>query len=243
MEEGIDFAIWLMGAYEPEVIRGYVPLLREGAVVLDIGANVGAHTLPLARCVGSTGCVYAVEPTDYAIGKLRGNLQLNPELAQRVAVRQLLLMGRRDTAMPEGICSSWPLGTRRQGELSGFEGAAKPLVHAQVETLDDFVDQAGLVRLDLVKLDVDGHEMEVLSGGLHTLRRFRPPVIVELAPFIPQSSGHGFCELVECFLGMGYRFVNLHTGRALPQEAVAIEKMIPQGASINALALCQDNNR
>ena len=55
LREGIDFSIWLLGSFEPETVRCYQRLIRPGDVVLDIGANIGAHTLPLARAVGPSG--------------------------------------------------------------------------------------------------------------------------------------------------------------------------------------------
>src|SRR5580692_10186007 len=80
LREGIDFSIWLLGAFELATVRAYERLVRRGDTVLDIGANIGAHTLHLARAVGAEGKVWAIEPTDYAIGKLRDNMALNPGL-------------------------------------------------------------------------------------------------------------------------------------------------------------------
>ena len=78
LREGIDFSIWLLGAFELATVRAYERLVRPGDTVLDIGANIGAHTLHLARAVGAQGKVYAIEPTDYAIGKLKANIALKP---------------------------------------------------------------------------------------------------------------------------------------------------------------------
>src|SRR5215469_4528356 len=66
LREGIDFAIWLLGAFESTTIGAYTRLIRPGDVVFDVGANVGAHTLHLARAVGRTGRVHAFEPTEWA---------------------------------------------------------------------------------------------------------------------------------------------------------------------------------
>ena len=74
LAEGIDFAIYLLGGFEVRTLRSYETLIREGDVVLDIGANVGAHTLPLAQLVGKTGHVYAFEPTRYAYSKQLANI-------------------------------------------------------------------------------------------------------------------------------------------------------------------------
>src|SRR6266850_1982257 len=80
LNEGIDFSIYLLGAFERSAISTYRRLIPPAAVVLDIGANVGAHTLHLARAVGEDGRVYAFEPTVYAFDKLQRNLALNPDI-------------------------------------------------------------------------------------------------------------------------------------------------------------------
>src|SRR5689334_16414097 len=92
LKEGIDFAIYLLGGFEVRTLRRYTQLVKPGDIVLDIGANVGAHTLPLAQLVGPTGKVYAFEPTLYAFGKQRTNISLNPELAPRISTHQMMLM-------------------------------------------------------------------------------------------------------------------------------------------------------
>ena len=77
----IDFAIYLGGMFERNTALALRKLVRPSSLVLDIGANIGAHTLRLANLVGSSGRVFAFEPTDFAYSKLQANLDLNPALA------------------------------------------------------------------------------------------------------------------------------------------------------------------
>ena len=74
--ESIDVAIYL-NRYELDVSDAIKELCRPEFIVFDIGANIGAHTLRFADIVGSTGKVYAFEPTDYAYSKLVANVVLN----------------------------------------------------------------------------------------------------------------------------------------------------------------------
>ena len=71
LSEGIDFSIYLLGAFERSTVVTLERLVKPGDVVLDIGANIGAHTLGVARSVGAAGRVYAFEPTDFAFDKLK----------------------------------------------------------------------------------------------------------------------------------------------------------------------------
>src|ERR1700680_1562623 len=84
LSQGIDFAIYLGNIYERQTRAALRRLVSPSSLVLDIGANIGAHTLHLAQLVGPTGRVIAFEPTDYAYRKLTRNLELNPQLEARV---------------------------------------------------------------------------------------------------------------------------------------------------------------
>ena len=80
LKEGIDLAIYIFGGFELTTLKRYSQLIKEGDIVIDIGSNIGAHTLPLARCVGEYGTVISFEPTEYAFLKQINNLCLTPEL-------------------------------------------------------------------------------------------------------------------------------------------------------------------
>src|ERR1700751_5151651 len=77
LNEGIDFSIYLLGAFEPGTQKTLQKLAKPGDVVFDIGANIGAHPLTIAQSVGRSGKVYAFEPADFAFAKLQRNLALN----------------------------------------------------------------------------------------------------------------------------------------------------------------------
>src|SRR4051812_5040215 len=87
LAQGIDFAIYL-GIYERGTRAALRKLVKRDALVLDIGANIGAHTLTLADLVGPAGKVLAFEPTHHALTKIQRKLALNPEHPPRVKAQQ-----------------------------------------------------------------------------------------------------------------------------------------------------------
>ena len=234
--EGIDFAIYLLGAFERGTQKQYGQILKPGDVALDIGANIGAHTLPIARCVGPSGQVHAFEPTVFAFAKLEANIARNPKLGERITAGQTLLSDGGEDAPPTTIASSWPLDGGRGGHpLHG--GHEKPTEGAKAKTLDSYVAQAGLERIDFIKLDVDGNECQVLRGGQETLRRFRPPIILELAPYVFSHGENSFEAFVELLRGANYKLRRSPGGAALALDAAALANAIPDGASLNAWAM------
>src|SRR3984893_15716811 len=101
LSQGIDFAIFLGNIYERQTRAALRKLVSPGSLVLDIGANIGAHTLPLAQLVGPNGRVMAFEPTDFAFRKLSRNLGLNPSLAARVEAYHCFLTANDGAGVPE----------------------------------------------------------------------------------------------------------------------------------------------
>ena len=231
--EGIDFAIFLR-LYERSMTKAIRRWVHPGSVILDIGANIGAHTLDLARRDGSDGRVIAFEPTFFAHSKLLQGLALNPDLAAIVKPEQLMLVASDNRATELQIYSSWPLvhedslHAKHLGRLQSTEGA-------RAISLDTYLSQAGVPRVDFIKLDVDGFECEVLEGARHCLNIFRPTILMELAPYCLQERGASLAQLVGILGRSGYCFARLD-GVAFSLDVPKLESKIPDGSSINVIA-------
>lgn len=144
------------------------PLLRSGRTVLDIGAFIGSHTVYFAQQVGPRGRVYAFEPQRHAFQMLCGNVALN-------ALTNV-------TCLPYVVGKE--TGVRRLGELSqtvaeNFGGTQALVVPAGEPTRTTRVDDLELSRCDVMKIDVEGMELEVLTGAARTIERFKPMIYCE----------------------------------------------------------------
>lgn len=182
LREGIDFSIWLLGSFEPETVRCYQKIVKTGDVVLDIGANIGAHALPLAQAVGTAGKVYAFEPTDFAFTKLIRNCALNPDLANRIRCMQCMLVDQEIAGNPTpGLYSSWPL-KEGAGLHELHQGRLMTTTAAEARTLDSVISALKVDRVDCIKLDIDGFECGMMRGANDVLTRWQPTIIMELAP-------------------------------------------------------------
>jgi hypothetical protein len=100
---------------------------------------------------------------------------------------------------------------RGTGHLSSKDEAGDEIT---LTTLDAFVAEQGIERLDALKLDVEGAECRVLAGGRESLRRFRPVMLVELNPSCLERAGSGEQELLAALSGLDYRPM-LATARGL----------------------------
>jgi FkbM family methyltransferase len=235
LREGIDFAIYLTGAFEPATVAAYRRLIRPGDVVIDVGANMGAHTLHLARAVGERGCVLAYEPAARAFARLARNIEHNPALAARIHARQVMLGDGVAAPLESAVYASWPL-VRTPGAHHLHLGIALSTDGAQQLTLDQAVADAAVDHVALIKLDVDGHELQVLRGSRDTLRRSRPTVILELAPYTLEERGDDPAELIAFFVERQYTFFDLSGKRLAPSGASL--PIIAPGSSLNVIARC-----
>ena len=235
LKEGIDFSIYILGGFEPSTLRLYNKLVKSGDVVLDIGANIGSHTLPLARLVGDIGHVYAFEPTDFAINKLHNNLNLNTNLIKRVTVCQAMLVSNENILVEKELFSSWPLvGDNKLHEK--HKGQLMVTTGARAATLDNIVKEYNITRIDFIKLDVDGFEYSVLSGGEKTLKKFKPTILMELAPYLFKNQKNEFIQMIELYKKLGYFFYDANNRKTLPVDAEKLFDLIPDGVSRNIIA-------
>jgi FkbM family methyltransferase len=233
LSEGIDFAIYL-GMFERSTRSALKELVKSSSVVLDIGANIGVHTLLLADLVGSSGRVLSFEPTEFAIRKLRRNLEINPQFAKRVTPYHCFLASKDGAEVPDSIYSSWPL-TEAEDLHSKHLGRAMPTDTARARTIDGILAELGGPSIQLVKIDVDGFESEVLRGAT-TLLRDRPIFVMELSPYVLVERGSSLEELLSFFIPNGYHFYHERTGRQLPSEAAELHRLVEDGASMNIIA-------
>jgi FkbM family methyltransferase len=138
--------------------------VRSGDLVLDAGACWGDTTLYFAAAAGHEGRVIAVEPIAKNLALLERNLAMNPQLAARVTVV------RQATA-------------RRSGDLISMseQGASSSVGSDETVTsisIDDLVRQTGLPRVDFIKMDIEGAELDSLIGATETLKKDRPRLAI-----------------------------------------------------------------
>jgi FkbM family methyltransferase len=231
--EGIDFAIYLFGVFERATWKTLRRLIKPGDTVLDIGANIGAHTLHMAKAVGPTGRVFAFEATNFAFDKLARNLALNPELQDRVIATQVFLVDDIKRERQSQIYSSWPLESsadahpKHRGQRQSTSGAC-------VDTLDNLITHHSIDHVDLIKIDVDGHEYPVLKGGRRLLRMHSPALVMEVSPYVHSEENNSFASLIDLLKECRY---SLRNGtKPLVLDAEYLSRLVPDGSGINVVA-------
>jgi FkbM family methyltransferase len=239
LKEGIDFSIFIFGYFEKQTTETLDRLIKKNYVIIDIGANIGAHTLHMAKNVGDKGKVYAIEPTNYAFNKLERNIAINPAINSRVIAKQLLLISEnnKDT-ITNGVYSSWPL-VRVKNRHHVHRGIEMSISGAEKSTLDNMVIDQQISKIDIIKLDVDGNELDILIGGQKSIIEFKPVFVMELGPD-QYENNNNFDRVVRLMVSWGYGFYSLDEIVKYPDDSILLRKIIPEMGSINVVAKIVD---
>lgn len=214
---GVGHQLLSFGRYDAEEVELTVSWLRrqrerygDGVVALDVGANVGVHTLTWARVMTGWGRVIAFEPQDRIFYALAGNIALGNAFnvdAYHAAVGAepgKISIPKVDYSRPASY-GSLELRYSKDTEFIGqsISYATKDLVEVPLVAIDDLE----LGRLDFLKVDVERMEGDVLDGAADTIERCRPVVFVEYFKV-------GY-DLVKGFFDPGIYSIEQHGGNLL----------------------------
>jgi FkbM family methyltransferase len=171
----VDKDYWL-GTYEPELQAALRQLIPTGAVIYDVGANIGYVSLLLAKAAGETGKVFAFEALPANVEQLRRNVALNA-IDARVSV-----IDRAVTQVP-GPVRFLVHASGGMGKVAGSAGR-DDRVELEITvpgiSLDEFVYGEGNPPPQVVKMDIEGGEVLALPGMRRVLTEARPLMLMEL---------------------------------------------------------------
>jgi len=199
LDSGVGALIYFQGASDPELAGFIKHFLKPGMVFVDVGAHLGEYTILAATIVKDRGCVHAFEARADTFEILRRNVELN----RLTNVRAQPWAAWSE----EGFCAfektpDPSVSALRPGQ-SQIEGG--PLVKVKTVTLDRYFADSGAARPDLIKIDVEGAELEVLKGARSVLSSpLAPALIVEYGLRRTAHFGHTPDEGCDFLKAMGY---------------------------------------
>lgn len=174
-DRGISRELSIYGTHEPTATHLLKQLLEPGMTVVDIGGNLGYYALLEAQMVGNSGSVIAIEPVLTNFEQLSRNVAANGY--RNTILHNIAIGASNGTAtMYIGRKSNWhslhpvPWETRE--------------ITVRVSTLDAVLDEHNLRSVDLIRMDLEGYEVEVIHGMAGTLEKYSPRLLVELHPHV-----------------------------------------------------------
>ncbi len=166
--------------WDPSEIQAMLGILRKGDVAFDVGCHKGGWLYWMRRAVGPTGQVHAFEPQP----ELAKYLQ---EIARAFKWRNVFIHtcalgsepGHQNLHVPD-TTGATSASASLIPDVASSESSHVPTIHkVQLTTLDHFIEDQGLERVDFIKIDVEGFELETLTGAQKTLASLHPAIMVE----------------------------------------------------------------
>jgi len=221
------------GTFEQDVHAFFADYVRGGDVVFDVGANVGHYTRMLGERVEPAGEVHAFEPAEKPYQCLvRNTLEHAPSIRRN-----------RFALSSEGGSREIYLGSGNNEALNSFGepfgiGESKDGVYASetvwMMTLDNYVDTYNVGRIDLVKIDVEGWEEHVVRGGVASLLKLHPVLLLEYCSPAARNAGGSCAQLSQLLVSLGYRLY-----RYLPDEKTleSVDERRDEWSFVNLVAV------
>jgi len=204
LNEHIGSQIFWRGTYSRQVLRALEPFLGEDKMFVDVGANQGEFTLYAAKRL-TKGSVIAFEPVSSMYERLARNVVLNG--FQNVDLVKKALSDKsgslpiytpagrfRDNSFNSGLPSLF-----KAGPSSDY------LETIDVTTLDAYLEQISPIRVDAMKIDIEGSELPMLRGAVKSLLKFRPVLVIEISRESCRVAGYDSDEILSFITSLGYR--------------------------------------
>lgn len=226
----IDWRVFFLGSYETITLNLFRELLSrmDQPVALDVGANAGNHTLFMSLYCSE---VHAFEPYPRVARQLKRNVEING--LDKVRLHEVGLSDQ-DQRLPyfENADRNFGAGSFESGH-QGLQDSAKcdlPLVAG-----DAYLQGLGLKRLDFMKIDIEGFEVEALRGMRGTLEKFRPVMVVELGPTTLTKVGS--LQQFEALFPSDYHLYRVARVGFFRSEEPRVTEMVVRKKIYNVLAI------
>ena len=230
--------ILLRGVYDELESDAIKKKLRAGDTALDIGAHIGYFTLLMARFVGEKGKVHAFEPEPKNFALLSRNVEANK--FQNIILNSVALSSV--SGKSKLFLDKDNLGNMSFSELNIPNSSRSGALEVETKTLDEYAKKIG-ERIGFIKIDVQGAEGLVFSGGWETLKKDKPTILMEFWPYGLKNNGTDPFEFLSELSALGYCFSVLNVKEKslklkLPEELMNVARNRPEGKGW-ANILCQ----
>lgn len=199
--EFIGYWIFMNGSYEEEWIS-YISKLVKDKVFLDIGANIGIYSLSLFKSARQT---FAFEPENETYARLVNNIKVN-SITNIKTVKKAVT--NKKTSKLTLYINKENMGL---SSLKIAYNEGKQII--QATNLDAFIKEQKITKIGLIKIDVEGSELDVLAGAPNTLSKLGPPILIELNGLILKPMGRSPMDIYKVLTKYNYRPFLLKNGK------------------------------
>ncbi|RZK26360.1 MAG: FkbM family methyltransferase [Flavobacterium sp.] len=197
----IECAIYYIGDYEFTAKQYFKKYINKGNTIIDVGANIGFHTLYFAELTGMSGKVIAIEPIPVNIRSLRNNVALNG--LSNVQIYERAFANENKT-----LNIHIDQAEKNPGSFNLYDHKDQNTEIICVKG-DDLLNEIGAGKIDFIKIDVEGYEFEALKGLKHTLEQSKPIIIFEFDRNYQLKNAGDPAEIFNFLVALSYSFQSL----------------------------------
>ena len=196
----------LTNGWEKESMKLWIKLCENSKIILDIGANTGIYSL-VAKTINPLSKVYAFEPVKRVFTKLQQNISLNSFD---------ILAFEKAVSNSNGTAVIYDTDTEHTLSVTVNKNLSEPDAYViettiQTITLNSFIEEHNLPKIDLIKIDVETHEPEVIEGFSKYLAIYKPALLIEI---LNNEIGQKIEEMVK---GLDYLYFNIDENKGIRQ--------------------------
>ncbi|OON99182.1 MAG: hypothetical protein ATN35_01815 [Epulopiscium sp. Nele67-Bin004] len=159
--------------YEADKLKAWTPYLPNEGIILDIGSNIGNHSLYWNKYLPNVDKIYAFEPLEVTFNLLSSNIENNN--LTKVGIENCCVGRETSFAQPTSVST-------KKLNCTQFDYCNDEKTGIQVVTVDDFSKRNNLTNISFMKIDTEGFEYEVLLGAKEVLMIQKPMIWVEISP-------------------------------------------------------------
>ncbi|MFC1667838.1 FkbM family methyltransferase [Chlamydiota bacterium] len=192
----IGRSLYRKGVWEPELTSTVLSLVKPGMTIVDVGADIGYFTLLFAKCAGEGGQVFSFEPIPKAREYLERNIALNGFKNIRIESCALFDSERN-------IILEQPFNKSRVNPKKKI--ASSHDIRVITRIFDQWVEKRNIARIDAIKIDVEGAELNVLKGMKKSIQKYHPHFFIEIHPEYIKQFGYKTAEVIAFLNDYKYR--------------------------------------
>jgi FkbM family methyltransferase len=213
LDDWIPSQIFWCGLYlvEKKETEFFKKLIEKGHIVIDIGANIGYYTLMAAARVGKNGRVYSFEPCSSTFKLLQENIKINK--SENVVLSEMAVLDKEGN-IELYLSEKTNTGSTSISFPTKYSGKKE---NVKCITLDKFIKEKKLKKVDVIKIDTEGAELKVLKGMEKLLSVQSPKVLIEINEENLNALGSSKEDIYAFFRKLGYQAYDIKTSKIIKE--------------------------
>ena len=229
----VDNYIFLNSIHEPNILKVIKYSISKGDIVVDIGANIGQHTLFMSKFTGEKGKVYCFEPLNKNYRSIKKSIDLNN--FKNVTVEKKAV-GEKNTMIKIFI----PNSNNDRSSRKLFEVSSDKYEETEMVTLDDYFSNK---KIHFIKIDTEGFEPEVISGADKIITQHKPTILLEYSPLFYEQRKIESSSLLEYLSSQNYILNDIDSGYGHIDDIEKYTKyLITKGGGISNIIAHYEKN-